>query len=120
MSHSLNSVPITFAKVTFVVFLKFVFFFSDVGWHNKFNHRVDKHHPNVWHLFDCLQREELSFRHQLGRLKCDFQKKTDDKPCVTRKQIQKMSEDYEGKQSSLIEFLHGLSVLVAKNSKTVT
>ncbi|CAF3710819.1 unnamed protein product [Rotaria socialis] len=40
------------------------------GWHNKFNNRVDKNHPNVWRLFECLQREELSFRQQLGKVNC--------------------------------------------------
>jgi hypothetical protein len=108
-----------FTEGTFILFIKSVHFFCHIGWHNKFNHRVDKHHPNVWHLFQCLQHEELSFRHQLGRLKCGFHKKPDDKPCAPRKQIQKMTEDYEEKQSTLIEFLHGLSSLVAKNSKTV-
>jgi hypothetical protein len=90
-----------------------------IGWHNKLNNRVDKHYPNVWHLFECLQREELSFRHQLGRLKSGFQKKSLNKPCTARKQIQKMAKDYEETQSILTEFLHGLSTLVAKNSKTV-
>ncbi|CAF1474881.1 unnamed protein product [Rotaria sordida] len=89
------------------------------GWHNKFNNRGQKHHPNIWHLIECLQREELSFRHKLGRLKCGFQKKSDDKSCTTRQQIQKMAKNYEEEESTLMEFLHGLSTLIAKNSKTV-
>jgi hypothetical protein len=56
----------------------------------------------------------------MGRLKCGFQK---NRQIINHaqpdEQIQKMTKDYEEKQTTLIEFLHGLSTLVAKNSKTV-
>jgi hypothetical protein len=119
MYQCLNFERITLHKVTFTFFAKSVSSFCHIGWHNKFNNRVDKHHPNVWLLFECLQREELSFRQQLGKLKCGFQKNSDNKPCTTRQQIQQMTKDYEEKQTTLIDFLHGLSTLVAKISKTV-
>ncbi len=72
-----------FTEGNFHFFAKSVPFFCHIGWHNKFNNRVDKHHPNVWLLSECLQREELSFRQQLGKLKCGFQKNSDKKPCTT-------------------------------------
>ncbi|CAF3627904.1 unnamed protein product [Rotaria sp. Silwood1] len=35
------------------------------GWHNRFNHRVDKVHPNIWHFIDVLKKEEVHFQQQL-------------------------------------------------------
>ena len=88
-----------------------------IGWHNKFNNRVDKSHPNVWRLFECLQREELSFRQQLGKVKCAMQKKKNDTGCLTRTQIATLTERHEQKQITLLEFIHGLSMIVAQKSK---
>ena len=70
---------------------KLVFISYYLGWHNKFNHRVKKHHPNVWHLLKCLQREELSFRQQLGKLNSGGQKKPS-KPCTTRSKIDVLTD----------------------------
>ncbi|CAF1465953.1 unnamed protein product [Rotaria sordida] len=87
------------------------------GWHNKFNNRVEKHHPNVWHLIEYLKREELSFRQQLGKINSGLQKKSSNKTCTTRAQIDTLTKRHEQQQIDLLEFLHGLSTLVAKNSK---
>ena len=92
--------------------------FCQIGWHNKFNNRVDKTHPNVWHLFECLQREELAFRQQLGKINCGMEKKSNNTSCTTRTEIDTLTERYEQNQISLSEFINGLSVLVARNSAT--
>jgi hypothetical protein len=89
------------------------------GWHNKFNNRVDKTHPNVWRLFECLQREKLSFRQKLGKINCGMEKKSNDTGCIIRTEIKTLTERHEQKQISLLEFIHGLSLLVARNSETV-
>ncbi|CAF4508550.1 unnamed protein product, partial [Rotaria sp. Silwood2] len=86
-------------------------------WHNKFNNRVEKHHPNVWHLFKCLQREELSFHQQLSKVNSGFQIGSSRRTCSIRAQIDVLNERHEQKQINLIDFLYGLSTLVAKNSK---
>ncbi|CAF1023652.1 unnamed protein product [Rotaria sordida] len=93
--------------------------FSHTGWHNKFNNRVDKTHPNIWRLFECLQREELSFRQQLGKINCGMQKKTNDTCCSIRTQIVTLTKRHEQKQITLLEFIHGLSMIVAQNSAIV-
>ncbi len=98
---------------------KCVLVFCHVGWHNKFNNRLDKFHPNVWQLFECLQREELSFRQQLGKINCGIQKKRNDTSCCIRTQIQTLTERHGQKQITLLEFIHGLSMIVAQNSATV-
>ncbi|CAF4818552.1 unnamed protein product, partial [Rotaria magnacalcarata] len=86
------------------------------GWHNKFSNRVDKTHPNVWRLFGCLQLEELSFRQQLGKVNCAMQKKKNDTGCFIRTQITTLTERHEKKEITLLEFIHGLSMIVAQNS----
>ena len=45
-----------------------------LGWHNRFAHRTDKKHPNIWHSIHVLQEEEVRFnrhvRHvQMGKKK---------------------------------------------------
>ncbi|CAF1175010.1 unnamed protein product, partial [Rotaria sordida] len=106
-----------FAKVVLFLLFKNIFFLSSIAWHNKFNNRVEKHHPNVWHLFKCLQREELSFRQQLSKVNSGFQIGSSIRTCSIRAQIDVLNERHEQKQINLIDFLYGLSTLVAKNSK---
>ena len=69
--------------------------FCHIGWHNKFNNRVDKTHSNVWRLFGFLQREELSFRQQLGKINCAMKKKKNDTGCFIRIQIATLTERHE-------------------------
>ncbi|CAF3168823.1 unnamed protein product [Rotaria socialis] len=90
--------------------------FCHIGWHNKFNNRVDKTHPNVWRLFGCLKLEELSFRQQLGKVNCAVQKKKIDTGCFILTQITTLTERHEKKEITLLEFIHGLSMIVAQNS----
>jgi hypothetical protein len=114
-----NFVLIIFARVSPCFLEKYVSIFFHTGWHNKFNNRVDKFHPNIWHLFQCLKREELSFRQQLGKLNSGMQKNSNNKNCITRTQVQTLTKRHEGKEIDTMEFIHGLSMLIAKNSKTV-
>jgi hypothetical protein len=101
------------------LFRKYASVFCHIGWHNKFNNRLDKTHPNVWRLFECLQRQELLFRQQLGKINCGMEKKKNDTGCLTRIEIATLTERHEQKQITLLEFIHGLSTLVAQNSATV-
>ena len=73
-------------------------------------------HPNVWRLFGCLQREELSFRQQLGKINCAMKKKKNDTGCFIRTQIATLTERHEKKQITLLEFINGLSMIVAQKS----
>ena len=70
----------------------------------------------MWHLFECLKREELSFRQQLGKLNCGIEKKPDTKKGHTRIQIITLSERYNQESIDLLEFLQGLATIIAKNS----
>jgi hypothetical protein len=55
----------------------------------------------------------------LGKINCGLQKKHNNASCCIRTQIQTLTERHEQKQITLLEFIHGLSVLVAQNSATV-
>ena len=97
----------------------YLFDFFHTGWHNKFNHRVDKIHPNVWYIFECLERHELLFRQETGKINCGMQKKTNEVGCFIRSEIKTLTERYYEKEITLLEFIYGLSTLVAQNSTTV-
>ena len=98
------------------LFWKLIYLFHSSDWHNKFNHRVDKHHPNVWHSFECLKREELSFRQQLRKLNSGIERKPNAKSCKPRIQTETLTKCYNQEDIDLMEFLHGLSTVIAKNS----
>jgi len=44
---------------------EFLLFFLQLGWNHRFNRLVAKCHPNVWHFFDCLKKEEVCVRQQM-------------------------------------------------------
>ncbi|CAF5224096.1 unnamed protein product, partial [Rotaria magnacalcarata] len=71
-------------------------------WHSKFNNRVEKHHPNVWHLFQCLQRQELSFRQKLGKANSGQQLGSSNRKCTIRTQVDILKERYEQEHIDLI------------------
>jgi hypothetical protein len=48
-----------------------------------------------------------------------MQKKSNNKTCITRTQVETLTKRYEQKEIDMMAFIHGLSILVAKNSKTV-
>jgi hypothetical protein len=52
-----------------------IFFFLLIGWHNRFNRRVNKTHPNVWHFISTLKQEEVYFRQQIVHMKSGKGKK---------------------------------------------
>jgi hypothetical protein len=50
---------------------EFLFFFLQLGWNRWFNRLVTKYHPNVWHFFDCLKKEEVCVRQQMQKIMMD-------------------------------------------------
>ncbi|CAF0940968.1 unnamed protein product [Didymodactylos carnosus] len=46
-----------------------------VGWHNRFNVRVNKHHPNIWHFINSLKDEETHLSHKYKSLALVGEKK---------------------------------------------
>ena len=65
------------------------------------------------------QQVQPSSRQELGQLSCGMEKKTNDVACSIRTEIDTLTERHAQKQISLLEFIHGLSMLIAVNSATV-
>ena len=53
----------------------------------------------------------------MGKLHSGIQKKASQRAYTMRSQMQTLTERYEQKEIDLTEFIHGLSILFAKNSK---
>ncbi|CAF0873328.1 unnamed protein product [Didymodactylos carnosus] len=86
------------------------------GWHNRFNIRVNKHHPNIWHFINCLKQEEVYFRHQVIQIRAGAtgRQKTKKTNCVQRR-IDTLGDRHENDEITLEEYLEGLSFVVAKD-----
>ncbi|CAF1022912.1 unnamed protein product, partial [Didymodactylos carnosus] len=85
-------------------------------WHNRFNIRVNKHHPNIWHFINCLKQEEVYFRHQVMQMRAGAtgRPKTKKTNCVQRR-IDTLRDRYENDEINLEEYLEGLSFVAAKD-----
>ena len=65
------------------------------------------------------QQVQPSCRQQLGKLNCGMEKKKNDVACSIRTELDTLTERHAQKQISLLEFIHGLSMLIAANSATL-
>ncbi|CAM4801162.1 unnamed protein product [Rotaria magnacalcarata] len=80
------------------------------GWHNRFNIRVNKHHPNIWHFINCLKQEEVYFRHQIIQMRAGAtgRPKTKRTNCVQRR-ITTLTDHYANNEINLGEYLDGFT-----------
>jgi hypothetical protein len=53
-----------------------------LGRNHRFNRRVAKYHPNVWHIFDCFQQEEVLFRQEVVKMLTGVEKKKRSKETI--------------------------------------
>lgn len=82
------------------------------GWNHRFNRRVAKYHPNVWHIFDCFKREQLLFRQGVMKMLSGELKTRDKKTAALQNRIDNLGSSFNRGQFSLKELLEGLSLLV--------
>ena len=87
-----------------------------LGWHNRFNRRVNRFHPNIWHLIHVLKKEEIMFRQQLLKVKAGGQKLKAKKVTAMQQRLDTLAKRFQSKGIDLEEYLEGLSLLVAKKS----
>ena len=66
---------------------EFLFFFLQLGWNRRFNRLVAKYHPNVWHFFDCLKKEEVCVRQQILKIIIDGSKQINKKAAAIQERI---------------------------------
>ncbi len=93
-------------------FFCFAHLFYLSGWNHRFNRLVAKHHPNVWHLFDCLKKEEVAVRQRILKVMIGSKKKINKKAVALQEQINSLKLDFNQNKINLDDFLEGLSLLV--------
>jgi hypothetical protein len=76
------------------------------------NRLVDKYHPNVWHLIDCLKKEEVTVRQKVLKMMMGAKKHTNKKAALLQQRILSLRSDFDQKKINLGDFLEGLSLLV--------
>jgi hypothetical protein len=82
------------------------------GWNHRFNRLVAKFHPNVWHLFECLKREEVTIRQQMLKMLTGVRKTVPKKTLSHQVRIDTLRSQFDQRTIGLDEFLEGLSLLV--------
>ena len=92
-----------------------ILFYCILGWHNHFNHRVDKVHPNSRHFIDVLKKEEVRFRHRLLHAKSGLLKKKSKRTCIIQERLDVLYRHFSNNEIDLNEYLEGLSMIVAKD-----
>jgi hypothetical protein len=84
------------------------------GWHNRFAHRIEKKHPNIWHFIQVLQREEVYVKQTIQHVKMGKIKKMGKKTCQLQACLENLAAQFAKKEIALGRYLEGLSLLVAK------
>ena len=88
-----------------------------LGFHNRLNLRITKHHPNIWTFIRCIQGEEIRFNHVLiqmvGGLTC--RKKTAATNAIQQR-IDTLYLRYQNNDINADELLLGLSFIISKNT----
>ena len=93
---------------------------SYLGWNHRFNRLIAKYHPNVWHLFECLKREEVAVRQQMAKILMGTQKKRNKATAMLQQRISCLQTHFNGKNSSLAELLEGYRYQLAQANNLVT
>ena len=88
------------------------------AFHSRFNRRVQINHPNIWSFIKFLQGEENRFH----RLSIQFHAGLGTRPkpkktIAIQRRIDNLSERYYDGSISAMEYLDGLSFIVAKRKK---
>ncbi|CAF4225036.1 unnamed protein product, partial [Rotaria sordida] len=75
------------------------------GWHNRFNRRINKTHPNVWHFISTLKQEEVYFRQQILHMKSGKNKNRSKKVCAMQDRLNALSSRFDNQEIDVEEYL---------------
>ncbi|CAF0856064.1 unnamed protein product [Rotaria sordida] len=82
------------------------------GWNHRFNRLVAKYHPNVWHFFDCLRKEEVVVRQKILKMMTGAKKNINRKDIIFQQRVDSLASDFNQNKINLGDYLQGLSVLI--------
>ncbi len=80
------------------------------GWNNRFNKRMNRHHPNIWAFVTCLQNEEVHFRQQALKVLTGTQKMKTKKTLALQAKINTLAKSFQDDEIDHTEHLEGLSL----------
>ncbi|CAF3960486.1 unnamed protein product, partial [Rotaria sp. Silwood1] len=88
------------------------------AFHSRFNRRVHINHPNIWSFIKFLQAEESRFHHMHIQFSSDLGTRTQKaKAIAIQHRIENHTERYNHSLINVMEYLDGLSLVVAKQKK---
>ncbi|CAF1323957.1 unnamed protein product [Rotaria sp. Silwood1] len=88
------------------------------AFHSRFNRRVQIHHPNIWSFIKFLQAEESRFYHMHIQFCSGLGTRTQKaKTIAIQHRIENLTERYNDGLINVMEYLDGLSLVVAKKKK---
>jgi hypothetical protein len=74
---------------------------------------VAKHHPNVWHLFDCFKKEEVCVRQKMLKMSMGAKTSINKNTRAFQQRLHSLESQFHEKKITIDELIHGLSLLVA-------
>ncbi|CAM4840208.1 unnamed protein product [Rotaria magnacalcarata] len=88
------------------------------AFHSRFNRRVQINHPNIWSFIKLLQGEENRFHHMYVQFIAGLGTRSKQAKMVAiQRRINKLGERYYNGTINAMEYLDGLSFIVAKRKK---
>ncbi|CAF1343242.1 unnamed protein product, partial [Rotaria magnacalcarata] len=88
------------------------------AFHSRFNRRVQINHPNIWSFIKLLQGEENRFHHMYVQFIAGLGTRSKQaKTVAIQRRINKLGERYYDGTINAMEYLDGLSFIVAKRKK---
>ncbi|CAF1336267.1 unnamed protein product [Rotaria magnacalcarata] len=88
------------------------------AFHSRFNRRVQINHPNIWSFIKLLQGEENRFHHTYVQFMADLGTRSKQaKTIAIQRRMDKLGERYYDGAINAMEYLDGLSFVVAKGKK---
>lgn len=80
------------------------------GWHHRFNKLVNKHHPNVWHIFKCIVEEQSATEVLLCQISAgQCVKNPLRKYTACNKRLQKLLQKYLEGTITVIQYIDGVA-----------
>jgi hypothetical protein len=88
------------------------------GWHNRFNRAVSKHHPNIWHLLNCIRDEESSVRVVRNQLAAGHAGRRNNRKYLSQtSKLTVLRKRYQDGEIDVIQLITGISHSLAFNTK---